>query len=506
MRWGRGAVCFLDSCRRPLSAGFRRWCAVAVVSLLVAMLPVVLVGHPAAAAERKTVVSLLFDDGAADQLAAANILRAHGVIGTFYIVSGAVGTPGFLTLDQLHRLAAAGDEIGAHSVSNLDLTRVPADEARRQACLSRTTLLDWGFRVSSFAYPGGAHNAGIESIVRDCGYASGRLASGIRSPVDCGDCANAEGMPPADAYAVRTPGQVTNAWTLADLQGVVTNAEDSGGGWVPLLFHHVCDLGCADDAVRPALLDQFAAWLAPRAATGTVVETVDAVAGGSTRPAVTAAAAASHGVVNGSLEREGPAALVDPESERTLDSDVPECWMVAGYGANTAAWQRVRLATGRWAERATMTAYTSGDTKLVQRFDLGTCTPTAVPGTSYELSTWYVASARVQYAVFYRDQTGKWIYWINSPDFPPASAWTVARWRTPPVPARATGLSFGLALFSVGSLTTDDYSVALAPPLPDTRRDGFAQLVGTGALAVVAAWTMRVFAHRRRIARSASAV
>jgi hypothetical protein len=52
------------------------------------------------------------------------------------------------------------------------------------------------------------------------------------------------------------------------------------------------------------------------------------------------------------------------------------------------------------------------------------------------------------------------VYWDASPYFAPASAWTAASWVTKPIPAGYDGIDFGLSLFSVGTLTTDDYSIA----------------------------------------------
>ena len=104
----------------------------------------------------RTVVSFTFDDGDADQMTAARILRSYGMRGTFYIITGAVGTPGYVTLADLHQLAAAGNEIGGHTVSHLELTHVSTAEARRQVCTGRDILTRWGFRVTSFAYPGAA--------------------------------------------------------------------------------------------------------------------------------------------------------------------------------------------------------------------------------------------------------------------------------------------------------------------------------------------------------------
>ncbi len=40
-----------------------------------------------------------------------------------------------------------------------------------------------------------------------------------------------------------------------------------------------------------------------------------------------------------------------------------------------------------------------------------------------------------------------------------SSSWTQFSYTTPAVPAGATAVSFGLSLFTVGNLTTDDYSL-----------------------------------------------
>ena len=52
---------------------------------------------------------------------AAVVLAQFGLHATWYIPSGLVGTPGYMTWDQLQTLQAAGHEIGGHS---LDHTRL----------------------------------------------------------------------------------------------------------------------------------------------------------------------------------------------------------------------------------------------------------------------------------------------------------------------------------------------------------------------------------------------
>jgi hypothetical protein len=102
---------------------------------------------------------------------------------------------------------------------------------------------------------------------------------------------------------------------------------------------------------------------------------------------------------------------------------------------------------------------TQGDAKLLPTLDLGTCSPTVVPGKTYNLSTWYQSTGTTQFSLYYRDATGAWYYWTSSPWFATATAWTQATFTTPPVPANAVGMTFGVGLISNGTLTTDDYSL-----------------------------------------------
>ncbi|MGI8447803.1 MAG: polysaccharide deacetylase family protein, partial [Streptosporangiaceae bacterium] len=422
-----------------------------------------------------TVVSLTFDDGDADQMAAARVLHRYRLPATFYIITGAVGTPGYVTRSDLHQLAADGNEIGGHTVSHLRLTALSTAEARRQVCESRSILARWGYRANSFAYPGGADSPRAGAIVRACGYTSARAVVGLRAP-GCPGCALAESIPPAQPMALRTAGEVDSSWTLRDLERTVTAAERQGG-WLPLVFHHVCaGHRCGGLAVRATMLGTFARWLAQRQRLGTVVRTVGQVTGGAVtggtgaggpvegspvRPTPRVAAATPHGIVDPSLESVAASGAVSASLETTsaAPASTPRCWMEGGYGRNTARWQRTTDShAGRWAQRLTVTGYHSGDAKLLPQFDLGQCSLPVRPGRSYTLGTWYQSTARTQYSVYYRTWSGRWVYWTSSPYFPASPGWAHARWATPPVPAAASGLSFGLALFSDGSLTTDSYS------------------------------------------------
>src|SRR5699024_10638843 len=408
-----------------------------------------------------TTVSLTFDDGNADQMTAVDTLGRYGLLGTFFIVSGYVGHDGYLTLDQLRDIAAAGHEIGGHTATHPDLTALPDDEAARQMCNSRTALLGWGFQVSNLAYPYAASDDRVESLAAGCGYNSARGLGGVHPPQgECPGCSVAESIPPADPYRTAAPAQVDASWTLADLQNTVTRAEQNGGGWVQLTFHHLCspdEPSCAPStAASPEVFEQSAQWLSRRPAT-TQVRTVADVIGGTVAPAVDGPhvpppGPGANGATNAGLERIAP-------------DGVPECWTIGGYGDNTATFTTVSPGrTGDTAGELTITDFGSGDAKLMTVQDMGHCATSVEPGRSYTLGTWYKSTAISQFAAYLRDAAGKWHTWAFSGWFYPQLMFTHAEWTTPDVPDWAEAVSFGLSLIDNGVLTTDDYSLHLTDP------------------------------------------
>jgi hypothetical protein len=106
-----------------------------------------------------------------------------------------------------------------------------------------------------------------------------------------------------------------------------------------------------------------------------------------------------------------------------------------------------------------MTGYTSGDSKLLPSLDAGSCAPPATAGKTYSLRAWYTSTASTQFAVYYRNSAGTWVYWTSSPWLAPTTTYSQASFTTPALPAGATAISFGLNLFSNGTLVTDDYAM-----------------------------------------------
>jgi peptidoglycan/xylan/chitin deacetylase (PgdA/CDA1 family) len=230
-----------------------------------------------------TTVTLTFDGGRASQLAAARTLRSQGLRGTFFVNSGFMGAKDYMTVEDLHALAADGNEIGGHTATLADLTALEPDEATRQVCNDRSNLTDWGFKVTSFSYPFAAKSPEAKAMVAGCGYNSARSQGDLRSRLGCADCAVSETVRPADPFSTRSTPEVGSAWTIADLQQSVMDAETTGG-WLQLAFYDIDDSG-SPRSVSPALFNDFVSWLVTRTDEGTTaIRTVHDVIGEGPSP------------------------------------------------------------------------------------------------------------------------------------------------------------------------------------------------------------------------------
>lgn len=229
-----------------------------------------------------TVVSITFDDGYAATSVGLDVMKDLGLRGTLYVNSQRVGEPKFFTRAQLKTYQDAGFEIGSHSLNHEDLGTLTPEAAKDNLCADRTSLMNLGFKVTSVAYPFGSYNAAIQQAARDCGFNSGRDVSGLRATTSCANCATAESIPPADPYGIRTSSTVRITDTVAQMQELVTRVESTGGGWLPLVFHHICD-ACVTNAITSADFTTFVTWLKDRPTT-TTVKTVHEVVGGEVKP------------------------------------------------------------------------------------------------------------------------------------------------------------------------------------------------------------------------------
>jgi peptidoglycan/xylan/chitin deacetylase (PgdA/CDA1 family) len=116
-------------------------------------------------------VCLTFDDGTADHRRAADLVSAHGLTGTFFVITGRLGSPGYLSEGDVRSIAAQGHRIASHSVTHRHLTLLNAAELTEELVASRERLEALGQRtVDWFASPGGVYSRAILDRVLQSGY------------------------------------------------------------------------------------------------------------------------------------------------------------------------------------------------------------------------------------------------------------------------------------------------------------------------------------------------
>jgi peptidoglycan/xylan/chitin deacetylase (PgdA/CDA1 family) len=117
-------------------------------------------------------IALTFDDGYEDAYSTTlPIMQRFGMRGTFYIVNSFVGQPGYMNWEQLAAMRDAGMEIGAHTISHLNLTSLDQATAAYEISQSKAELdSHLGINVTSFCYPAGFYDSNIEALVQAAGY------------------------------------------------------------------------------------------------------------------------------------------------------------------------------------------------------------------------------------------------------------------------------------------------------------------------------------------------
>jgi len=133
------------------------------------------------AGRQRGLVGITFDDGYVNLAEAAlpELVR-HGFTATMFICSGLLGgtsnwddVPAWPLMSggQVRELAAAGMEIGSHSVTHLRMAGADADQVKAEVTESRASLGELiGAPIRGFAYPYGSTDKAAQDAVRDAGY------------------------------------------------------------------------------------------------------------------------------------------------------------------------------------------------------------------------------------------------------------------------------------------------------------------------------------------------
>ena len=132
-------------------------------------------------------VAITFDDGTRGQFdQAAPALTARGMTATFFVTTDWVGSPGFMTWDQLRGLKSMGMSVQSHTKSHPFLSELGAAELRDELAASKREL-DAELRqdTQQMAFPGGnAPHRRLRPILAEVGY---RVVAGSRWGVNDDD-------------------------------------------------------------------------------------------------------------------------------------------------------------------------------------------------------------------------------------------------------------------------------------------------------------------------------
>jgi peptidoglycan/xylan/chitin deacetylase (PgdA/CDA1 family) len=112
------------------------------------------------------------DDGYIDDVRTIlpDLERWH-MVATFFVITGRMTEPGFLSAGQIRELDRAGMDVGDHTAYHLDLPDLAPIELRSETAGSRQVLQHvLGHPVYYFAYPFGAYDAAVVNAVRAAGF------------------------------------------------------------------------------------------------------------------------------------------------------------------------------------------------------------------------------------------------------------------------------------------------------------------------------------------------
>jgi peptidoglycan/xylan/chitin deacetylase (PgdA/CDA1 family) len=220
--------------------------------------------------DKKGAVSMTFDDGMISQFNnALPLLQAHGLKATFFIVVDYLGYDAFMDELNIGDLAAAGQEIGSHSLTHSDLTSLDLSEQGDELSMSQSTLQGLsGQDVTTFAYPAGDYDADVIAMTDDY-YIAARTANAWALNASLPDLYTLNIIGPND-------GGTGDPNVISYLQGWVDGAV-ADNKWAIEMFHSVDYPGGEDNVSSTALsthMDYLVAnepnvWTAPM---GTVAE------------------------------------------------------------------------------------------------------------------------------------------------------------------------------------------------------------------------------------------
>lgn len=208
-------------------------------------------------------VSIDFDDGYQSMYDnGLPIFNAAGLRTTQYIITGHVGTPEYVTWDEVQTMLAQGHEIGNHTRTHPYLTTLTEMQMQDEIVGAQQDFLVQGITPVTVAYPYGDYNAEVESVVQAAGFRGARSS-------DLGYDCNLLFTPPAGChggvysnkplYLYSEAAEADMNTTISDITGWIDYAT-ANKLWLIILFHRVDETG-NPISVPHELLEQTADYL-----------------------------------------------------------------------------------------------------------------------------------------------------------------------------------------------------------------------------------------------------
>ena len=125
-------------------------------------------------------VLISVDDGYVDDVRTIlpDLKRFH-MVATFFVITGRMSEPGFLTAAHIRQLDHAGMDVGDHTAHHVDLRLLSPSELRTETAGSRQVLQRvLGHPVYFFAYPFGAYDDSVIAAVRRGGFTMAYTTAG----------------------------------------------------------------------------------------------------------------------------------------------------------------------------------------------------------------------------------------------------------------------------------------------------------------------------------------
>lgn len=115
---------------------------------------------------------LTFDDGGVSCAeTAAPLLEEYGFRGHFFVITGRLGDPGYMSREQVRQLADAGHHVGSHTVTHANLRTADPDERKRELRESKAALENLlGTTCRAVSIPGGFADRSVVEAAFDVGY------------------------------------------------------------------------------------------------------------------------------------------------------------------------------------------------------------------------------------------------------------------------------------------------------------------------------------------------